>query len=138
MHKSLILAAVAALGLAGCSEYSQSDRTLAGGLIGAGTGAAVGSAVSGGNPGSTIAGGNVSGDIQDAAEGAQIIAHDNVIKRMTKAWPTARLIHLPVHASWLNQAEVFFSILQRKVLTPNDFASSAVRGWGRSSRNWTR
>jgi len=42
------------------------------------------------------------------------------ITRMTKAWPTARLIHLPVHASWLNQAEIFFSILQRKVLTPND------------------
>ena len=40
--------------------------------------------------------------------------------RMTKAWPTARLVHLPVHASWLNQAEIFFSILQRKVLTPND------------------
>ena len=42
------------------------------------------------------------------------------ITRMTKAWPTARLIHLPVHASWLNQAEIFFSILQRKVLTPNE------------------
>ena len=33
----------------------------------------------------------------------------------------ARLIHLPIHASWLNQAELFFSILQRKALTPNDF-----------------
>jgi hypothetical protein len=42
------------------------------------------------------------------------------IDRMTKAWPTARLVHLPVHASWLNQAEIYFSILQRKVLTPND------------------
>jgi DDE superfamily endonuclease len=42
------------------------------------------------------------------------------VTRMTKAWPTARLVHLPVHASWLNQAEIFFSILQRKVLTPND------------------
>ena len=42
------------------------------------------------------------------------------VTRMTKAWPTARLEHLPVHASWLNQAEIFFSILQRKVLTPND------------------
>jgi hypothetical protein len=42
------------------------------------------------------------------------------IERMTKAWPTARLVHLPIHASWLNQAEIFFSILQRKVLTPND------------------
>ena len=42
------------------------------------------------------------------------------IKRMTKAWPTARLVHLPVHASWLDQIEIFFSVLQRKVLTPND------------------
>lgn len=33
------------------------------------------------------------------------------------------LIHLPVHASWLNQVEIYFSILQRKVLTPNDFTS---------------
>ena len=32
------------------------------------------------------------------------------------------LIHTPVHASWLNQVEIYFSILQRKVLTPNDFA----------------
>jgi hypothetical protein len=40
--------------------------------------------------------------------------------RLTTAWPTAPLVHLPVHASWLNQAEIFFSILQRKVLTPND------------------
>jgi DDE superfamily endonuclease len=42
------------------------------------------------------------------------------IDRMRKAWPTARLVHLPVHASWLDQIEIFFSILQRKVLTPND------------------
>jgi hypothetical protein len=42
------------------------------------------------------------------------------VTRMTKAWPTAQLVHLPVHASWLDQAEIFFSILQRKVLTPND------------------
>ncbi|MGH3041003.1 MAG: hypothetical protein ACRDNG_04565 [Gaiellaceae bacterium] len=34
-----------------------------------------------------------------------------------------RLIHLPVHASWLNQVELYFSIVQRKALTPNDFAS---------------
>jgi DDE superfamily endonuclease len=31
------------------------------------------------------------------------------------------LVHTPVHASWLNQVEIYFSILQRKVLTPNDF-----------------
>jgi transposase len=41
--------------------------------------------------------------------------------RMAKAWPTAHLIHLPVHASWLDQAEIYFSIVQRKVVAPNDF-----------------
>jgi transposase len=43
------------------------------------------------------------------------------VTRMTTAWPNARLIHLPAHASWLNQAEIYFSIVQRKALTPNDF-----------------
>jgi hypothetical protein len=42
------------------------------------------------------------------------------VARMHAAWPTAELVHLPVHASWLDQVEIFFSILQRKVLTPND------------------
>jgi hypothetical protein len=32
-----------------------------------------------------------------------------------------RLIHLPVHASWLNQVEIYFSVVQRKVVSPNDF-----------------
>jgi hypothetical protein len=32
------------------------------------------------------------------------------------------LVHTPVHASWLNQVEIYFSIIQRKLLTPNDFA----------------
>jgi hypothetical protein len=37
------------------------------------------------------------------------------------------LVHGPIHASWLNQIEIYFSIVQRKVLTPNDVASlSAV------------
>ena len=31
------------------------------------------------------------------------------------------LVHLPVHASWLNQIEIYFSVVQRKALTPNDF-----------------
>ena len=35
------------------------------------------------------------------------------------------MIHTPVHASWLNQVEIFFSIVQKKVVSPNDFASSA-------------
>jgi hypothetical protein len=42
------------------------------------------------------------------------------VRRMSRAYPNAILVHLPVHASWLNQVEVYFSILQRKVLTPND------------------
>ena len=44
------------------------------------------------------------------------------ILRLQRAWPTLRLVHLPIHASWLNQIEVVFSIVQRKVLTPNDLA----------------
>ena len=31
------------------------------------------------------------------------------------------MVHTPVHASWLNQIEIYFSIVQRKVLSPNDF-----------------
>ena len=41
--------------------------------------------------------------------------------RMHDAWPTAHPIHLPVHASWLDQCEIYFSVVQRKVVTPNDF-----------------
>ena len=35
--------------------------------------------------------------------------------------PNLRLVHCPVHSSWLNQVEIYFSVVQRKVLTPNDF-----------------
>ena len=44
------------------------------------------------------------------------------VERLETAWPNLRLIHLPVHASWLNQIEIYFSVIQRKVLSPNDFA----------------
>jgi hypothetical protein len=43
------------------------------------------------------------------------------VQRMRKAWPTAHLVHTPVHASWLDQAEIYFSVVQRKVVAPNDF-----------------
>ena len=46
-------------------------------------------------------------------------------KRLHEKWPQAILIHTPVHASWLNQVEIYFSIVQRKLLTPNDFSSLA-------------
>jgi transposase len=45
------------------------------------------------------------------------------VRRMTRAWPNAFLIHLPAHASWLDQAEIYFSIVQRKALSPSDFTS---------------
>ena len=44
------------------------------------------------------------------------------IDRLQGAWPNLKLIHTPVHASWVNQAEIYFSITQRKVLQPNNFA----------------
>jgi transposase len=45
------------------------------------------------------------------------------ISRLARAHPNAIMIHTPVHASWLNQIEIFFSIIQKKVVSPNDFAS---------------
>jgi transposase len=41
--------------------------------------------------------------------------------RLRDAYPNAIMIHTPVHASWLNQVEIVFSVVQKKVLTPNDF-----------------
>ena len=43
------------------------------------------------------------------------------IERLQDAYKNLILVHTPVHASWLNQAEIYFSVVQRKVLTPNDF-----------------
>ena len=34
-------------------------------------------------------------------------------------------LSVPVHASWLNQVEIYHSIIQRKLLAPNDFDSTA-------------
>ena len=44
-------------------------------------------------------------------------------RRLRKAHPNAIMIHTPVHASWLNQVEIFFSVIQKKVVSPNDFPS---------------
>ena len=45
------------------------------------------------------------------------------VERLTGNWPNIVPVHLPVHASWPNQIEIYFSVVQRKVLTPNDFSS---------------
>jgi transposase len=46
------------------------------------------------------------------------------IDRMRRKWPNAVLVHTPVHASWLNQCEIYFSVITRKVVAPNDFTST--------------
>jgi hypothetical protein len=45
------------------------------------------------------------------------------VKRLQHKWPNIVPVHLPIHASWLNQIEIYFSIVTRKVPTPNDFSS---------------
>ena len=58
------------------------------------------------------------------------------IKRLQGAWRNLIVVHTPVHASWLNQCEIYFSIAQRKVLQPNNFTDlntleHALLGFGR-------
>jgi len=48
------------------------------------------------------------------------------IDRLQGDYKNLVLVHLPVHASWLNQIEIYFSIVQRKVLQPNDLADLAA------------
>jgi hypothetical protein len=45
------------------------------------------------------------------------------VQRLQTRYPRLVLVHAPLHASWLNQVEIHFSIVQRKVLKPNDLAS---------------
>ncbi len=45
------------------------------------------------------------------------------VHRLAAQYPNLTLVHLPVHASWLDQIEIYFSIVQRKVLTPSDSLS---------------
>ncbi|MCP2242391.1 IS630 family transposase [Lentzea aerocolonigenes] len=47
------------------------------------------------------------------------------IDRLAARFPNAVMVHTPVHASWVNQVEVYFSVVQRKVVSPNDFTDLA-------------
>ena len=47
------------------------------------------------------------------------------IKRLNDKYANCIMIHTPLHASWLNQIEIFFSIIQKKVISPNNFANLA-------------
>ena len=56
--------------------------------------------------------------------------------RLRERWPQIRVVHTPVHASWLNQVEIYFSVVQRKVLDPSQWPSlealvAALLGFGR-------
>jgi hypothetical protein len=45
------------------------------------------------------------------------------VARLGEKYKNLVVVHGPIHASWLNQIEIYFSIVQRKALTPNDFPS---------------
>lgn len=49
------------------------------------------------------------------------------IDRLATRFPNAVMVHTPVHtpvhASWLNQVEIYFSVTQRKVVSPNDLTN---------------
>jgi hypothetical protein len=44
--------------------------------------------------------------------------------RLRHQFPNLTTVHLPVHSSWLNQIEIYFSIVHRKALSPRDFPSA--------------
>jgi hypothetical protein len=49
-----------------------------------------------------------------------------VADRIRGKWPNVLVVHTPVHASRLNQIEVSFSIVERKLPTPSDFHDLAA------------
>ena len=59
-------------------------------------------------------------------DGGTIHRGTRAVDRLQARFPNLVLVHLPTHASWLNQIEIYFSILQRKALTPADFESQAA------------
>lgn len=50
-------------------------------------------------------------------------------ERLSAYYPNAIAVHLPKHASWLNQIEIYFAILSRKFLHPNNFDSLEELAW---------
>ena len=46
-------------------------------------------------------------------------------ERIRRQYPQVTTVHLPVHSSWLNQKELYLSVLTRKALTPADFVDGA-------------
>jgi transposase len=48
---------------------------------------------------------------------------DRAAAELQARHPRIVIVHTPTYASWLNQVEIYFSIIQRKVLKPNDYTS---------------
>lgn len=69
------------------------------------------------------------GPYQDSARTFWIVDggcahHPNTFPaRLQGMYPNAVAVLLPTHSSWLSQIEIYFSIVQRKVLTPMDVAN---------------
>ncbi len=57
------------------------------------------------------------------ADNGTIHRGQKAIDRLAARWPNLILVHTPLHASWLNQIEIYFSILGRKALKPSHFRS---------------
>ena len=74
------------------------------------------------------AGGHETESHERAVRNAVLWMHrgQKAVRRLQNRYANLTLVHGPVHASWLNQIEIYFSILQQKVLTPNDFPSRAA------------
>ena len=62
------------------------------------------------------------------------------VERVERRWPNLVLVHLPVHASWLNQIEIYYSIVQRKLLEPNDFTdlTELARALNAFEQHWNQ
>ena len=61
---------------------------------------------------------------------------DRAAEELRARDPRMVIVHTPTYASWLNQIEIYFSIIQRKVLKPNDYTSlqelvEALHAFGR-------
>ena len=82
------------------------------------------------------------------ADNLSIHTHPNVRAWTANAKHRVHLVFLPLHASWLNQIELWFSVLERQCLTRASLRTRAAmaarihaftRHWNRSARpfRWT-
>jgi len=56
------------------------------------------------------------------ADGGSSHRGNSAAVRLQSWYKNAVLVNMPVHASWLNQIEIYFSVMQRKALMPIDLS----------------